>query len=173
MSWKGRSRTDKLERYIGNKSISRLGCYGCHDLPGFETAKPVGTALNDWGKKDPERLAFEDADAYVRDHYNIVQRPRRRRPTRTSPIRIGIPRTASRRTKSSFYEALEHHTREGFLHQKLDEPRSYDYHRIRAWDDRLRMPQFRFARSRPRAGEIGRGLRNRVGSARRRRRARP
>ena len=51
----------KLKWYIGKKSISRLGCYGCHDLPGFEAAKPIGTALNDWGKKDPERLAFEDA----------------------------------------------------------------------------------------------------------------
>ena len=64
---------DKLEWYIGKKAIGRLGCYGCHDVPGFETAKPIGTALNDWGKKDPERLAFEDADAYVRDHYNIVE----------------------------------------------------------------------------------------------------
>ena len=35
----------------------------------------------------------------------------------------------------------------------MEEPRSFDYHRIRVWDDRLRMPQFRFARSRPRAGE--------------------
>src|SRR5262249_5884943 len=30
----------------------------------------------------------------------------------------------------------------------LLEPRSYDYNRIKAWDDRLRMPQFRFARAR-------------------------
>src|SRR5262249_509418 len=36
--------------------------------------------------------------------------------------------------------------REGFLHQKLMEPRSYDYGRLRTWDDRLRMPQFRFSR---------------------------
>src|SRR5205085_594326 len=54
------------------KSVSRLGCFGCHDVPGFESSKPIGTALNDWGKKDPERLAFEDADSYVREHYNIV-----------------------------------------------------------------------------------------------------
>jgi mono/diheme cytochrome c family protein len=32
------------------------------------------------------------------------------------------------------------------LHQKLNEPRSFDYSRKLAWDDRLRMPQFRFAR---------------------------
>jgi len=32
-------------------------------------------------------------------------------------------------------------------------PRGYDYNRLRLWDDRLRMPQFRFARSHRREGE--------------------
>src|SRR5262249_51365970 len=45
-----------------------------------------------------------------------------------------------------YFNALEHQHREGFLHLKLEEPRSYDYKRDRAWDDRLRMPQFKFAR---------------------------
>ena len=71
----GKIDEDKLEWYIARKSIMRLGCYGCHDLPGFETAKPVGTALNDWGKKDPERLAFEDAAAFVNKHFNITPLP--------------------------------------------------------------------------------------------------
>src|SRR5205085_8596477 len=70
---KGPLSADKLERYIGKKSIGRLGCYGCHDVPGFEAAKPIGTALNDWGKKDAERLAFEDADAFAHDHYNVAE----------------------------------------------------------------------------------------------------
>src|SRR5262249_42462063 len=47
-----------------------------------------------------------------------------------------------------FFQALEHHHREGFLHLKLMEPRSYDYNRLKTWDDRLRMPQFKFARTR-------------------------
>jgi len=61
-----------LQWYIGKKAIGRLGCFGCHDIPGFETAKSIGTGLNDWGKKDPERLAFEDAEAFARLHMNIV-----------------------------------------------------------------------------------------------------
>ena len=52
-----------------------------------------------------------------------------------------------------FFQLLEHHQREGFLHLKLMEPRSYDYNRIKAWDDRLRMPQFQFARVRRLKGE--------------------
>src|SRR5262249_58245183 len=40
------------------------------------------------------------------------------------------------------------------MNQKLLDPRSYDYHRVRSWDDRLRMPQFQFGRKvTPLAGE--------------------
>ena len=49
-------------------------------------------------------------------------------------------------TITSSSKPLDHHQREGFLNQKLTEPRSYDYDRMRVWDDRLRMPQFRFSR---------------------------
>src|SRR5262249_39195161 len=54
-----------------------------------------------------------------------------------------------------FAELLLRHnaTREGFLNQKLLDPRSYDYKRLLAWDDRSRMPQFRFARARRHPGE--------------------
>jgi mono/diheme cytochrome c family protein len=136
----------KLLWYIGRKAIGRLGCFGCHDLPGFEQSKPIGTALNDWGKKDPERLAFEDSDIYVKQVYNVVD-------VRNDPKDPHKPagdwkaEGNHRPFEKYFYEALEHHHRQGFLHLKLMDPRSYDYHRIRTWDDRLRMPQFRFARS--------------------------
>jgi mono/diheme cytochrome c family protein len=163
---------DKLKWYIGKKSIGRMGCYACHDVPGFEQAKPIGTALNDWGKKDPARLAFEDGPAFAREHYHFV--PQRKT---AKEIQAQIAEMEERAKKSPlsadekaeleqlkkqepweakdgkppfedcFYEALENHHREGFLHLKLVEPRSYDYSRLRAWDDRLRMPQFRFART--------------------------
>lgn len=143
---------DKLKWYIGRKAINRLGCFGCHDLPGFETAKPIGTALNDWGKKDPERLAFEDADIFVRDHYNIVQL--RNDPNDPKKRAADWHAQNGKQPYEKVYaEAVNHHRREGFLHQKLMEPRSYDFHRIRTWDDRLRMPQFRFARTKKRDGE--------------------
>src|SRR5205823_2375711 len=40
-----------------------------------------------------------------------------------------------------------------FLHLKLADPRSFDYARLRAWDDRLRMPEYRFARSKRKKDE--------------------
>jgi mono/diheme cytochrome c family protein len=208
---------DDLKWYIGKKSVSRMGCFGCHDIPGFESAKPIGTALNDWGKKDPERLAFEDADSFVRATYHILpdrmtkadlekrQKELLARKNRDDRIKeferkkadeeditpleysewsdlkrakplgpdeeqelkeieerlesgkdLWAPDKDGRQPyEKYFYEQLEHghQSRQGFLHLKLMEPRSYDYNRTRAWDDRLRMPQFQFARSRPHKGE--------------------
>jgi len=147
---------NKLKWYIGRKSISRMGCFGCHDLTGFEQAKTIGTALNDWGKKDPERLAFEDADAFVKFHFNRVEE-RDDKKDKTKPAGKWEFEEKDGKTlppyEEFFFEALEHRTREGFLHLKLAEPRSYDYNRLRTWDDRLRMPQFKFARSRQKADE--------------------
>src|SRR5207244_4298608 len=91
--------------------------------------------LNDWGKKDPERLAFEDAAAYVEEHYQTDKEGKGAEGKEGKPA-----------YDKYFFDALKHHERHGFLHQKLVEPRSYDYHRMKTWDDRLRMPQFKFAR---------------------------
>src|SRR5688500_9635183 len=52
-------------RYIGRKTIAKYGCYGCHDIPGFEDAKPIGAGLNDWGRKEPSKLAFEHIVEYL------------------------------------------------------------------------------------------------------------
>jgi len=54
--------------YVGRKSISKYGCYGCHDIPGFEDAKPIGTGLADWGRKEPSKLAFEHILNYLEGH---------------------------------------------------------------------------------------------------------
>ena len=61
--WKNRKLT-----YLGRKTITRYGCYGCHDIPNFEQARPIGTALQDWGKKDRSRLAFEHIHEYLHHH---------------------------------------------------------------------------------------------------------
>ncbi len=109
-------------------------------------AKNIGTALNDWGKKDADRLAFEDSGEFVDLHFNIVNaRDNAEEPTRPDPDWKGKDGKAP--MERIFAEALKHHSRIGFLNLKLTEPRSYDYLRQRTWDDRLRMPQFRFARN--------------------------
>ncbi len=54
--------------YIGRRTISRYGCFGCHDIPGFEEARPIGTALQDWGRKDTSKLALEHIEEYLHHH---------------------------------------------------------------------------------------------------------
>ncbi len=122
---------DKL-LYLGERSISRLGCFGCHTIPGYENAKPIGTALNDWGIKLPARLDFGHIKEYLTDQ---------EQPEDTQGNRDG--------TDLFYQEKVMHETRMGFLYQKLHRPRSYDYlkksEKYKTWDDRLRMPQFAWA----------------------------
>lgn len=126
----GKLSTDDKLYFLGEKTISRLGCFGCHVIPGFEDAKPIGTPLNDWGIKSPARLDFGHIKEYLEDQ---VQQ--------TDGSRDG--------TSEYFREQVEQESRIGFLYQKLHRPRSYDYLKDKAkyktWDDRLRMPQFAWA----------------------------
>jgi mono/diheme cytochrome c family protein len=182
----GKVDLDALRWYVGRKSISRQGCFGCHDIPGFESAKPIGTALEDWGKKDPHRLAFEDATAFAKEHFNIVpfRLTATQRKDRIAELEkkkeagtllpeekkelgalnndklnswdiIGGEggKHGKRPYEQYFFDLLKHESREGFLSLKLAEPRSYDFNRRRDWDERLRMPQFQFARSRQKTDE--------------------
>jgi mono/diheme cytochrome c family protein len=148
----------KKLRYVGRRTISKYGCAGCHDIPGFEDAKPIGTGLADWARKTPDKLAFEqileymkhahgapgplehavgagpkdvsdtsieeaDEGAYGHTHVNFLN----------LPADVGY-----------FMEKLFGHQREGFIWQKLREPRSYDYQKTqnKGYNDRLRMPKF-------------------------------
>ncbi|MBS0207343.1 MAG: c-type cytochrome [Planctomycetes bacterium] len=153
--------------YVGRRSISRLGCSGCHDIPGFEDAKPIGTALADWGRKEPSKLAFEQIVAYLSqrqaegkdpeiaihkseihgmksqhagdDHEELAHLD--------SHDAHGHLTTRDVNQDAGFYlDAMMHHGREGFIWQKLREPRSYDYRKTENKDyfDRLRMPKFNF-----------------------------
>ena len=61
----GTSSTEKKLQYVGRKALGKYGCYACHDIPGFEDAKPIGAALNDWGRKETSKLAFEHITEYL------------------------------------------------------------------------------------------------------------
>jgi cbb3-type cytochrome oxidase cytochrome c subunit len=45
-------------RRAGEFLLNHYGCFGCHDIPGYEDAKPIGTELNGWGSKHADRLDF-------------------------------------------------------------------------------------------------------------------
>ncbi len=127
--------------YVGRRSIAKYGCFGCHDIPGFEGAKPIGTGLADWGRKDPSKLAFEHILHYVEKKHGAHEEPETDTGAAADhgldPEELGEP-------EGYFVQALLHHQREGFLRQKLLQPRSYDYEKIatKPYNDRLKMPQF-------------------------------
>jgi hypothetical protein len=159
----GMSTENKL-LYVGEKTISKYGCHGCHDIPGFETAKPIGTALSDWGRKDPARLAFEHIAEYVNHGHGHANHAAAEHTAGAagatgeatesgeSPVAAHAPADSAATAPAGgtideqFYiNRLLEQDRTGFIWQKLKEPRSYDYGKARnkdSYNDRLRMPLF-------------------------------
>ena len=43
---------------MGQRAISRYGCFSCHDIKGFEKAQSIGTDLSEEGSKLVTRLDF-------------------------------------------------------------------------------------------------------------------
>ena len=121
------TQTKKL-LYIGAKSIAKYGCYGCHDVPGFEDAKPIGTGLANWGRKDPSKLDFAHISHYF-EHHGHADEGHHGEDDSLDPY---------------FQRLINEHDRAGFAMQKLREPRSYDFENVanKGYNERLRMPQF-------------------------------
>ena len=59
------NRTEQLQNFVARRTIGKYGCFGCHDIPGFEDAKPIGTGLADWGRKESSKLAFENIHSFL------------------------------------------------------------------------------------------------------------
>lgn len=138
-----------MMNYLGRRSVSRYGCYACHDINGFGTARPIGTALQDWGRKDPSRLALEHVAEFLHHHgekdgsstAEFVGSALKK--AEAGAFDSEEEKAEGLRT-SFFYESLMHHGRPGFIFQKLRHPRSYDYEKTQSktYIERLVMPKF-------------------------------
>ena len=143
---------DMKLNYIGRRTISQYGCYGCHEIPGFESSRPIGTTLQDWGRKDRTKLALEHIEEFLHHHgepdgsstHKAVADALQNKESDT--FKSKEEEEAGMR-KAFFYESLAHHGRAGFLWQKLRHPRSYDYEKLetKGYHERLRMPRFPFS----------------------------
>ena len=51
------SQKDKLH-FIGEKSIRHYGCFGCHNIDGFDDAKPIGVEITEEGSKPVGKFDF-------------------------------------------------------------------------------------------------------------------
>ncbi len=133
--------------YIGRRTIARYGCFGCHDIPGFEDAGPIGVALQDWGRKDTAKLAPEHIAEYLHHHGEVDGSSTLKRVEEAIDRQRNDQSAAPADLSAAYFiDSLMHHGRAGFLWQKLRDPRSYDYKKTetKGWDERLRMPKFPF-----------------------------
>jgi cbb3-type cytochrome oxidase cytochrome c subunit len=107
---------------LGRQTIARRGCYGCHEIAGFEKEPLIGPALHDWGRKAESLLAFE----------------------RVAEFAAAQPSAGD---DDGFYAAaIRAGRRAGFAWQKLLAPRSFDYQLAerKPPGEWLRMGRFRF-----------------------------
>ena len=44
--------------YLGGETIQKYGCWGCHDMAGFEDSKPIGVELTEEGSKPIHQFDF-------------------------------------------------------------------------------------------------------------------
>lgn len=51
----------KIDPEKGKTYVQTYGCFGCHDIPGFENEPKVGADLGEFGAKTVEELDFGDA----------------------------------------------------------------------------------------------------------------
>jgi hypothetical protein len=139
----------KLE-YIGRRTVSRYGCYGCHDIPGYDEARPIGVALHDWGRKDTSKLGLEHIEEFLHHHgepdgsSTAVRVEDALKAAEDGTLQPGDPELEKELSVAYMYDNLLHHGRPGFIWQKLRAPRSYDYMKTetKGYDERLRMPKF-------------------------------
>ena len=169
-----------LLNYVGKKTLAKLACYSCHDIPGFEDGKAAGAALADWGRKEPSKIAFEQVAHFVMHQLEHGlehghghgpghghgghdegqqaggEQGHAKTPAGDEPLAPDLAYAAPPRSHVTpesvdpdtgfFLEKLLAHEREGFLWQKLRQPRTYDYKKAenKSYNERYRMPQFPF-----------------------------
>jgi cytochrome c551/c552 len=143
------NRSQRQLEYVARRSINRYGCFGCHDIPGYETAKPIGTSLANWGRKDTSQLAFENIGTFLATHgIDGAGVAHGAHGDDTGGHGHGLDPLDDQYDPDTAYflQSLNSHQRNGFLWQKLRMPRSFDYEttRTKRYDERLRMPKFPF-----------------------------
>lgn len=106
----GEPTSDKKLRYVGRKAIGRYGCYGCHDISGFEGWPPIGPSLSQFGSKPVALLDFgavAEGLLSTPEGRHIVQR-------RKTPLEDRL-------------SSLDFLGRETWLWLKLISPRAFDF----------------------------------------------
>ena len=107
---------EQLLLAVGEKYVRHQGCYSCHEVKGMENDMPIGVELSNWGSKTVDKLDWGSMADYFAQAHGWAQTDR---------------------------DEFKHY-REGWLEQKLNEPRSFDRGKVKNPTEKLRMPWFDF-----------------------------
>lgn len=106
---------------VGQVSIRKYGCAGCHEIAGFETESKIGTDLYKQGSKPLTKLDF----GLLGLHHGYEEIKPGTVDAQGVPLPAGVPITLH-----------------DFMLRKLQNPRVYDWGKTKAPRDRLKMPNF-------------------------------
>lgn len=125
----GTMSTEEQDRFLGEHLIRRNGCFGCHDIRGFENEQRIGTELTEEGSKDVTKFDFgllpsHPAGGHVKHAYTMDYAAA---PVDTEDAKFYVPRT-----------------RHDWIMTKLLHPRIWDRGRVKKYDEYLKMPWFDF-----------------------------
>ncbi len=123
----GAGSVEKRLLYVGRRSISKYGCSGCHDIPGYEDAKPIGTGLADWGRKGADKLAFEQITQYIlHGHGHTSQTAEQAGHARPRWSTCTTPPMSARKPRKASADSVEMDHEEGGPRPRLCRSRSVD-----------------------------------------------
>ena len=120
---------DEQHYFLGEHLIRRNGCFGCHDIKGFETEQRVGTELTEAGSKDVLKFDFGLLPAHpdgghLKHRYTMDY--------------------AAPTTDEEGHQFYVPRTRHDWIMTKLLHPRIWDRGRVKKYDEYLKMPSFDF-----------------------------
>lgn len=113
---------------LGNRMIQHYGCFGCHQIPGFDSSLAVSANLSAYGVKDPHKLDF----GYF-EHTFDNQRPSEvdvwyveREGLTAEAVKVkGDPKDPRLSLRTLGWEHVEN-DRRGYLYAKLHNTRIFD-----------------------------------------------
>lgn len=120
--------------YLGERYISRQGCFSCHTIRGLEDGQSIGVELTEWGSKEVEKLDF----GLLEHNWELEAKF-----GKNNHPYMNIKGSPSEGRELA--DGLNHISKIQWLEQKLRAPRSYDRGRDKAPLDIWRMPYFGFS----------------------------
>ncbi|MDJ0974922.1 MAG: hypothetical protein QNJ98_10720 [Planctomycetota bacterium] len=124
---------------VGERLLSRNGCFGCHNVAGYENEMPIGTELSKHGVKDIHQLDFGRVPKYVKVERNLPELDDDGQPLVNDEGEVVLEEDTTK-IKLDVVPRQRHE----FFRNKIMYPRIYDTTKQLRWTDKLRMPRFNF-----------------------------